>query len=78
LFKLLYGDEAITLEEVRIGSIRTIASIYDEDSPKISKDTIEGIRLQTINHINKYQVETVKWRDRKVRLKNIKPGHLVL
>jgi hypothetical protein len=22
--------------------------------------------------------ETIKWRDRKVRLKNIKPGHLVL
>jgi hypothetical protein len=30
------------------------------------------------DHINKYQVETPKWRDRKVRLKNIKPRHLVL
>jgi hypothetical protein len=28
--------------------------------------------------INKYQAETIKWRDRKVRLKNIKPGRLVL
>jgi hypothetical protein len=35
-------------------------------------------RLQAIDHINKYQAEIVKWRDRKVRLKNIKPGHLVL
>ena len=25
-----------------------------------------------------YQAETIKWRDRKVWLKNIKPGHLVL
>jgi hypothetical protein len=34
--------------------------------------------LQTLDHINKYQAETVKWRDRKARLKNIKPGHFVL
>jgi hypothetical protein len=31
-----------------------------------------------VENINKYQAETIKWRDRKVRLKNIKPGHLVL
>jgi hypothetical protein len=77
-FKLLFGDEAITPEEARIGSIRTLASAEDEDTCKISKDTIEGVRLQAIYHINKYQAETVKWRDRKVRLKNIKPEHLVL
>jgi hypothetical protein len=35
-------------------------------------------RGQTIDHINKYQAETVKWQDRKVRLKNIKPRNLVL
>jgi hypothetical protein len=31
-----------------------------------------------VENINKYQAETIKWRDRKVRLKNIKPVHLVL
>jgi hypothetical protein len=31
-----------------------------------------------VENINKYQAETIKWRDRKVRLKNIKLGHLVL
>ena len=77
-FKLLFGDEAITPEEARTGSIRTLASVEDEDTCKISKDTIEGVKLQAIDHINKYQAETVKWRDRKVRLKNIKPRHLVL
>jgi hypothetical protein len=77
-FKLLFGDEAITPEEVIIGSIRTLASAEDEESCKITKDTIEGTRLQAIDHINKYQAEIVKWRGRKVRLKNIKPGHLVL
>jgi hypothetical protein len=78
MFKLLFGDEATTPEEAKTGSIRTLASAEDEDSCKIIKDTIEGTKLQTIDHINKYQVETVKWRDRKVRLKNIKPEHLVL
>jgi hypothetical protein len=77
-FKLLFGDEAITPEEARAGSIRTSASAEDEEDCKITKHTIEGTRLQAIDHINKYQAETVKWRDRKVRLKNIKPGHLVL
>jgi hypothetical protein len=77
-FKLLFGDEAITLEEAKAGSIRTIASAEDEADYQVTKDTIEGTRLQAIEHINKYQAKTIKWRDRKVRLKNIKPEHLVL
>jgi hypothetical protein len=77
-FKLPFGDEAITPEEARTGSIRTFASIEDEGDCQITKDTIEGTKLQAIENINKYQAETIKWRDRKVRLKNIKLGHLVL
>jgi hypothetical protein len=65
-FKRLFGDEAITPEEARTGSIRTLASTEDEEACKITKDTIEGTRLQAIDHINKYQPEIVKWRDRKV------------
>jgi hypothetical protein len=76
-FKLLFGDEAITPEEAKAGSIRTVASVEDEANYSMAKDTIEGTRLQTVENINKYQTETIKWRDRKVRLKNIKPGHLV-
>jgi transposase InsO family protein len=77
-FKLLFGDEAITPEEAKAGSIWTIASAEDEVDYHVTKDIIEGTRLQAIENINKYQAETIKWRDRKVRLKNIKPGHLVL
>jgi hypothetical protein len=77
-FKLLFGDEAITPEEAKIGLIRTIASVEDEAYYQVTKDTIEGTRLQAIEHINKYQAETIKRHDRIVRLKNIKPGHLVL
>jgi ribonuclease HI len=77
-FKLLCGDEAITPEEAKAGSIRTMASADDEADCSVAKDAIEGIRLQAVDNINKYQAETIKWCDRKVRLKNIKPGHLVL
>jgi hypothetical protein len=77
-FKLLFGDEAITPEEAKAGSIRTAASTKDEADYHVAKDTIEGTTLQAMENINKYQAETIKWRDRKVRLKNIKPGHLVL
>jgi transposase InsO family protein len=77
-FKLLFGDEAITPEEAKAGSIRTSASAKDEADYHIAKDTIEGTRLHAVENINKYQAETIKWRDRKVRLKNIKPGHSVL
>jgi hypothetical protein len=77
-FKLLFGDEEISPEEAKIGSIRTPALTEDKDICEVSKDSIEGVRLQAIDHINKYQAETAKWRDRKLRLKNIKPGHLVL
>jgi hypothetical protein len=77
-FKLLFGDKAITPEEAKAGSIRTTASAEDEAHYHIAKDTIEGTKLQDVENINKYQAETIKWRDRKVRLKHIKPGHLVL
>jgi hypothetical protein len=77
-FKLLFGDEAITPEEAKAGSIRTMTSADNEADYSVAKDAIEGIRLQAVENINKYQAETIKWRDRKVRLKNIKLGHLVL
>jgi hypothetical protein len=77
-FKLLFGDKAITLEEGKAGSVRTVASIEDKADYSVAKDAIEGTRIQAVENINKYQAETIKWRDRKVRLKNIKPGHLVL
>jgi hypothetical protein len=77
-FTLLFGEEAITQEEAKAGSIGTVASAEEEADYSVAKDAIEGIRLQDVENINKYQAETIKWRDRKVQLKNIKPGHLVL
>jgi hypothetical protein len=44
-FKLLFGDEAISPEEAKAGSIRTTSSVEDEVDYHIAKDTIEGTRL---------------------------------
>jgi hypothetical protein len=77
-FKLLFGYEAITPEKAKVGSIRTVASAEDEADYSVAKDAIEGTRLQAVENINKYQAKTIKWRDKKVWLKNIKPEHLVL
>jgi hypothetical protein len=49
-FKLMFGDEAITPEEARIGSIRTTTSAEDETDSQITKDTIEGTILQAIGN----------------------------
>jgi hypothetical protein len=59
-FKLLFGDEAITPEEAKAGSIRTVAAAEDEADYFVAKDSIEGIRLQVVENINKYQAETIK------------------
>jgi hypothetical protein len=42
-FKLLFGDEAITPEEAKAGSIRTTASTEDEADYQVTKDTIVRI-----------------------------------
>jgi hypothetical protein len=56
-FKLLFGDEAITPDEAKAGSIRTTASAKDKADYHVAKDTIEGTRLQAVENINKYQAE---------------------
>jgi hypothetical protein len=61
-----------------LGSARVIALTQDQDNEKVSKDAIEQSRFDAIEHIRKYQVETIRWSDRKVKLKNIASGHLVL
>jgi hypothetical protein len=78
LFKLLFGDEDVTPEEIKLGSVRVAASVQEQDNEKVSKDTIKESRLEAIEHIRKYQAKIVRWRDRKVKLKSMSPGHLVL
>jgi hypothetical protein len=50
-------------------SLRVICKAKGTDQQQISKDIIEEVRLEAIEQINKYQSETRKWCDRKVKFK---------
>ena len=65
----------MTSEELRHRSYRTEAS--NEDI-KPSIDTIEAIKTQAAINLGKYQEETRRWRNKKVRPREIKEGDLVL
>ena len=77
-FKLLFGEEAVLPEEAIHGSLRTKTNGNDEEERKIAADCVEGIKLEALNNIQRYQAETAKWRNRKVKLRSIEPGHFVL
>ena len=65
----------MTPEELRHESYRTEAP--DEDiNPTI--DTIEAIKTQAAINLGKYQEETQRWRNKKVRPREIKEGDLIL
>jgi hypothetical protein len=63
-------------EELCLGTWRDIAS-SDEDL-KASVQNIEEMRLQAAANLSSYQEETQRWKNKKVRLKLIRSGDLVL
>jgi hypothetical protein len=77
LFKLLYGEEAMLLEETKHQSLRVMKHTLATDK-EYSKERIEGTRLKAVENIRKYQDQTRKWRDNHVVRKKIQDGDLVL
>jgi hypothetical protein len=78
-FRLLFGTEAITLEEIKNESMRVQkAKEIEEVDIKVEKDMIDLMILEAAENIEKYQKETKAWKDRKVVRKDIKTGNLVL
>jgi hypothetical protein len=57
-FKLLYGEEAMTPEEIQFQGPRTNIKIIDEDQQMTSKDLLEEERMKAIQNLEKYQKET--------------------
>jgi hypothetical protein len=69
----------MTLEEIRNESLRVQkAKEIKEVDMKVEKDMIELTILEASNNIEKYQVETKAWKDKKIVRKDIKNGDLVL
>jgi hypothetical protein len=77
-FRLLYGSEAMTPQEIKHGSPRTVtSSVPDVDEPT-SKDLIDGDRVFALQALNKYQAQTKAWRDHTVIPREFSEGDLVL
>ena len=75
-FKLLYGEDAMTPDELRAKSLRVEAQLQQDE--RIDKDLLEAYKLEASENLEKYQQETRSWRDKKARIKSIKPGDFVL
>jgi len=76
-FRLLYGAEAMSPEELKNKSLRA-TSTTEGNEPSDESDLIELDILQAASNLSKYQKETTKWRDEKVVRKNISVGDWVL
>ncbi|XP_066160602.1 uncharacterized protein [Oryza sativa Japonica Group] len=76
-FMLLYGDEAMTPAELGANSPRVVFS-GDEGGRKVSLELLEGVRVEALEHMRKYAVNTSATYNKKVRPTDLLPGHLVL
>jgi hypothetical protein len=77
-FKLLYDEEPVTPEEIKLRSTRTRAQAIFSPNEAESKDLLEPERMKAVENLESYQNETKAWRDKKVKQKSIEVGHLVL
>jgi hypothetical protein len=72
-FRLLFGTEAMTPEEIKNESMRVLkAKEVEAVDQKVEKDMIELTILVVAENIEKYQKETKAWKDKKVVRKDIK------
>jgi hypothetical protein len=78
-FRLLFGTEAMTPEEIKNESMRVLKEKeIEEVDQKVDKDMIELTILEATENINKYQMETKVWKDKKLVRKGSKTSDLVL
>lgn len=76
-FRLLYSEEAMMPEEIKLGSLRTEANPEGKDmEPTI--DTAQELRTQAIVNSEAYQDETRRWKNKKIQPRGIQTGDLVL
>jgi hypothetical protein len=78
LFKLLYGEEAMTPEEIKFEGPRTNVETLDEEKQATSKDLLEEERMKAIQNLEKYQKETKSWYNKKVRPRQLSPSDFIL
>ena len=77
-FKLLYGEEAMTHEEIKFEGPRTNVQIIEEEEQVTSKYLLEEEGMKTIQKLEKYQKETKNWYNKKVGPRQLSLGDFVL
>ena len=77
-FKLLYGEEALTPEEIKFEGPRTNVQIIKEEEHIISKDLLEEERMKAIQNLEKYPKEKKNWFNKRVKPRQLSPGDFVL
>jgi hypothetical protein len=77
-FRLMYGAEVVLPKEVKHRSLRTMTGAPVCPIKAEEKDLLESDRLKAIANLQKYQQETMAWRDLKVKSREFDVGNLVL
>jgi hypothetical protein len=80
-FKLLFGEEAILLEEIIHKSPRvtfTEGETSTQNEELLTKDFVEELRCQAVNNLFICQAKTTRWRNKKVNPREINFGDMVL
>jgi hypothetical protein len=68
-FKLLYGEEPVTPEEIKLRSARTNTEAIYSPTEAESKDQLEPQCIKVVENLQSYQEETRAWRDKKSKTK---------
>jgi hypothetical protein len=63
---LLYSEEAIMPEELKLGSFQTEIIATTPIQRYVELEAAESARLHAASNLNKYHEETKTWRDKKV------------
>jgi hypothetical protein len=67
-FKLVYGEEPVTLEEIKLHSVRTRVEATYSPIEVESKDVLEPEHMKAAENLQSYQNEMRAWRDKKVKM----------
>jgi hypothetical protein len=77
-FRLMYGAEVMTPQELRHGSLWTNPNVTQDIDELTAKDFLDGDRVEALDALYKYQAATKSWRDKTITHKEFKEGDLVL
>jgi hypothetical protein len=77
-FRLMYGSEAMTPQEIKHGSPWTNAMATPDIDKSTTKDLLDGDRVTALETLNRYQAQTKARRDNIVSPKEFDEGDLVL